>query len=352
MAEPVRDGFLEPALDAAGVVLKSGVHDGLWPGAVGSAGTGATVQRRWVLGDAEHWAGGQRPMTPDTVFDVASLTKVLATLPAILLLVQAETIALDAAAAEYLSSLDPRITIRQLLCHTAGLPAHRRYDQQVASAAELISAAAAEPLEQPPGTVAAYSDLGFVLLAGIVEAVTGQSLPHFAATQLFEPLGMVTATFAPPASWLPRIAPTELIDGRPVHGVVHDENAAAAGGGTGHAGMFATLTDLEQAIELWLPSRTPLLREELRTEAMRDHTAGLGGHRGLGWTCRGDGYDILSDGWGPRAVTHTGFTGTSLALDPITGRWCVLLTNAVHLGRGRPEVIAARRLFHRALVSS
>jgi CubicO group peptidase (beta-lactamase class C family) len=159
----------------------------------------------------------------------------------------------------------------------------------------------------------------------------------------------MAATYRPPPSWLPRIAATELVDGRPVHGRVHDENAAAAGGAVGHAGVFAGLADLERAVGCWLPG-SPLLADGLRVAAVTDQTPALDGHRGLGWTCRRDGYDILSDGWGPGAVSHTGFTGTSMALDPETGRWAVLLTNAVHFGRGRPDVLAGRRQFHAALV--
>ncbi|MDQ2957315.1 MAG: beta-lactamase family protein, partial [Actinomycetota bacterium] len=245
--------------------------------------------------------------------------------------------------------VDRRIRVRHLLCHNSGLPAHRDFHQHIHSAAELIAAAAAEPPERPPGTAVVYSDLGFILLGGIVEVVSGRSLPRFAAAEVFAPLGM-NATYTPPESWLPRIAATELMAGRPVHGRVHDENAAAAGGGVGHAGVFASLEDLERAIALWLPGET-LLDEHLRAAALRDHTPELDGHRGFGWTCRGDGYDILSDGWGPAAVSHTGFTGTSMALDPVTGRWAVVLTNAVHFGRGRPGVLAARRAFHAELAS-
>ena len=94
----------------------------------------------------------------------------------------------------------------------------------------------------------------------------------------------------------------------------------------------------------------PLLSDGMRSDALRDHTSALDGHRGLGWTARGDRYDILSEAWGPHAVSHTGFTGTSIALDPVSGRWAVLLTNHVHYGRGRPKVFAARRRFHAALV--
>jgi CubicO group peptidase (beta-lactamase class C family) len=130
---------------------------------------------------------------------------------------------------------------------------------------------------------------------------------------------------------------------------VHDENAAAGGGVAGHAGLFGPLDAVVHCLASWFAGG-PLLTEPVRAGALRDRTAGLGGHRGLGWTCRGDRYDILSTGWGVAAVSHTGFTGTSVALDPGTGRWAVLLTNAVHFGRGRDAVFAARRRWHAALV--
>jgi CubicO group peptidase (beta-lactamase class C family) len=332
----------------ADAVLRRGVADGLWPGIVAAVGTGAAVEHEWVLGAAENWSGGYRAMAAETVFDVASLTKVLATLPSVLLLVQGGRLALDDVAAEYVPGLDRRVRIRHLLTHTSGLPAHRRFPG-VTSLDDLVACCAAEPLEIAPGTRVAYSDLGFILLGAVVQVLSGEELPEFAAHSVFAPLGMRAATYDPPAEWLPRIAATEVIDGRVTHGVVHDENAAAAGGHTGHAGLFATLADVRAAVPLWLPGG-PLLDGSLRADALRDHTVGLGGHRGLGWTCRGDVHDILSAGWGAAAVSHTGFTGTSIAIDPVRSRWAILLTNHVHYGRGRPEVFAARRRFHAALV--
>ena len=133
---------------------------------------------------------------------------------------------------------------------------------------------------------------------------------------------------------------------------MHDENAAAEGPGCGHAGLFGTAEDLRRYLAAWLDPAVPLLPGELRDAALRNGTAGLGGARGLGWTCRGDAYDVLSDGWGPAAVSHTGFTGTSVALDGVTGRWAVLLTNAVHLGRNRDAIVSLRRRFHAALVDA
>lgn len=342
-----RAGFTGSGLDAAGAVLVAGVEQGLWPGLVAAVGDAGGEQRRWVLGSAERWSGGERPMTADTVFDLASLTKVLATLPSVLLLVQRGAVRLADPVADFVAGVDPRITVEQLLTHSGGLPPSVDLTQRARTADELVHAAATiEPVAEP-GAAVAYSDVGFVLLGGVVAAASGVELARFAADEVLAPLG-VAATYSPPGEWLARIAATELVDGRPVHGVVHDENAAAAGGRVGHAGLFGSLNDVVGCLPLWRPGG-PLFGDALRAEALRDHTAGLGGHRGLGWTCRGDGYDILDDGWGPAAVSHTGFTGTSVALDPRTGRWAVLLTNAVHFGRGRPEVFAARRRFHAEL---
>ena len=167
---------------------------------------------------------------------------------------------------------------------------------------------------------------------------------------MLAPLGS-GARFLPPAAWRDRTAATEVVDGVTTIGVVHDENTAAAGGVAGHAGLFGTAEDVRAAVPLWLADG-PLLSATLRADALRDETAGLDGHRALGWAARGDRFDVLSDGWGPAAVSHTGFTGTSLALDPVSGRWAVLLTNYVHFGRDAlDDARAARRSFHAALVS-
>ncbi|GAB2476980.1 serine hydrolase domain-containing protein [Jatrophihabitans fulvus] len=313
---------------AADELLHEGVAAGLWPGVVAAVGVGSEVQRTWVLGQADTTVG--RPFTADTVFDLASLTKVLVTTPLAL-----RHLALDAAVREYLPDVDPRLTVEYLLTHTSGLPAHVRFT--ATSSDELVRQAAAVPLEAGPGTRVAYSDIGFVLVGGAVVAVSGRPLDELADGL---PGG---ARFRPPASWAGRIAATEIYDGVPTLGVVHDENAQLAGGVAGHAGLFGSLADVLALLAPWRDGTWP-------SDAFRDRTAGLGGHRGLGWTCRGDGHDILSAGWGDGAVSHTGFTGTSVALDPVTGRWAVLLTNHVHFGRGRPEVFAARRRWHAVLV--
>lgn len=340
-------GFGQRGLDAARSLVQETVATRVWPGAVYTVGHADEVQDVWATGWAEHGPHGRRPMTRATVFDLASLTKVLATLPAVLRLIDHGAIGLDEPLATYLPEVDPRPTVRQALTHTTGLPRHQRF--MAASTGELVGAVAAVPLEAEPGTRVAYSDLGFILLGGIVERVTRTAFARVVDTEVLGPLGS-GARFLPPAAWRDRIAATEVVEGVTTVGTVHDENAATAGGVAGHAGLFGTIEDVRAALPLWLADG-PLLSATSRAEALRDQTIGLDGHRGLGWTARGDGYDILSDGWGPHAVSHTGFTGTSFALDPPSGRWAVLLTNAVHFGRARPDARAARRAFHAALVS-
>lgn len=358
----MRPGFGAAAVEAAGAVLTGAVEAGVVPGAVAAVGTGPAEQARWVVGDAETGAGGTRPMGADTLFDLASLTKVLVTLPAVLSLVDRGQLRLTDPLGRFVPGVHPAVTVAQALTHTGGLAATRDFagsvpgTRTVTTTAELVAAAAAEPLVRPPGTRVEYSDLGFVLLGGLVEQVDGRPLDVVAAA-LVRPLGS-GVMFRPPPELAYRTAATEVLPTpsgphRGLVGRVHDENAAAAGGVAGHAGAFGTLPDVAATVQAWLPgprvNGAALLSPRLRARALRDATAGLGGHRGLGWTARGDGHDVLDAGWGPAAVSHTGFTGTSVALDPVSGRWAVLLTNAVHFGRGRPEVAAARRDFHAAL---
>jgi len=354
-------GFAAAGLEAAGAVLTAAVGTHVLPGAVAAVGTGRSVQARWVLGDAETGPGGSRGMTEDTLFDLASLTKVLVTLPAVLTLVDQGRLRLEDRIRRHVPGVAPAVTVAHALTHTAGLAATRDFTASVTTTAELVAAAAAEPLERPAGTRVEYSDLGFVLLGGLVEQVDGRPL-DVVAEVLLASLGS-GVVFRPLPALAYRTAATEVLPTpvggpRALVGRVHDENAAAAGGVSGHAGAFGTLADVVAVVQAWsagagtgggalLPPQ--LLSPQLRARAFRDATVGLGGHRGLGWTARGDGHDILEAGWGPAAVSHTGFTGTSTALDPLSGRWAVLLTNAVHFGRDRPGVQAARRDFHAAL---
>jgi CubicO group peptidase (beta-lactamase class C family) len=328
--------------------------DGVMPGAVLAAGRHTSEPLLlYVAGDAQRDGAATRPMTADTVFDLASLTKVVATLPSVLYLVGRSEVGLDDPVRRYLPAFGPgkdEVTVRQLLLHTSGLPDQRRYYQWLREAKEVRAAALAEPLVAPPGTIVRYSDIGFITLGELVEAVAGCGLREFVQDVVCAPLGLTATTFLPPARWADRIAATESVDGVAKVGVVHDENAEVLGGVAGHAGLFGTAADLGRYAAAWAGDSSPMAG--LRAEALRCQTEGLGGRRGLGWGLRHDRWDNMGDGWPESGAGHTGFTGTSLSIDPDSGLWAVLLTNAVHFGRG-PEhsVVGLRKAVHAAVAA-
>ena len=360
------------ATPTAADLIDQAVVAGVVPGAVLAAGVHtAEPLLLHVAGDAQRDATAKRPMTAGTVFDLASLTKVVATLPALLYLAGRGEIGLDQPVSRYLPPFagpgKSAVTIRQLLLHISGLPAERRYYLHLRDAAEILAAALAEPLVAEPGTVFCYSDVGFIALGELAAAVAGCGLDQLVQDVVCTPLGLTSTRYRPPAQWAGRIAATEITGGtgagggsggagetgqtgRAKVGVVHDENAEALGGVAGHAGLFGTAADLARYAAAWAGNGWPM--EGLRAEALRCQTEGLGARRGLGWGLRGDKYDNMGDGWPATGAGHTGFTGTSLSVDPHSGLWAVLLTNAVHFGRG-PEhsVIGLRKQVHAAVAT-
>lgn len=288
-----------------------------------------------------HRAYGQRalepqpePMTQDTVFDAASLTKVMATTPVVLRLVENRRLDLDAPVARYLPEFGANgkaaITVRHLLTHTSGLRPGLPRDKAWSGSAAALELAAAESPQQPPGTKFVYSDINFIVLGELVRKVTGQDLAANAQALVFSPLGMGDTGYRPQSK--ERIAPTERqADGRPLRGVVHDPTARRVGGVAGHAGVFTTAGDLARYARAWL-GKGPRnwLREDTRQNAVAVHSpAGLP-RRGLGW-------DIDSAYAGPRGARfpvgsfgHTGWTGTSLWIDPFSKTFVIFLSNRNH----------------------
>jgi CubicO group peptidase (beta-lactamase class C family) len=338
----------------AGELISAAVGSGGVPGVVAMAGRGPDTFATWVAGQACAVPGYERPMTADTVFDLASLTKAVATTTVTLALIGAGHLGLEDPATRFVPAAAP-VTLRQLLTHTSGLPASRAFYQQCRSREELLRELYRTPLEAQPGTRVAYSDLGFMLLGSIVSAVACSPLERAVRDLVSAPLGMADTGFNP-AGPPERFAATEVYGGVPWTGVVHDENARVLGGVAGHAGLFATAADLARFAGWWAGADdepVPLALRRLATTCQTDgpepSSTGLSGRRGFGWVCPGDRYDILGSTWPPAAVSHTGFTGTSLALDPVSGLWVVLLTNSVHFGRDAAAVRALRRDVHAAL---
>jgi CubicO group peptidase (beta-lactamase class C family) len=344
-----------PGDASAAWLVDRAIDAGVIPGAVLAVGRNtATPVLLHVAGDAQRDAAARRPMAVDTVFDLASLTKVVATLPAVLYLARRGAIGLDEPVHRYLPAFagpgKDQVTVRHLLLHTSGLPCQRRYYEYLRDRPAVLAAAMAEPLVARPGTVFAYSDVGFIVLGELAAAVAGCGLDELVQDTVCVPLGMTATRYLPPADWAPRIAATEITGAAAKVGVVHDENAEILGGVAGHAGLFGTACDLARYAVAWAAiSMSPA---GLRAEALRCQTDGLGGRRGLGWGLRGDTYDNMGGGWPASGVGHTGFTGTSLSVDPVSGLWVVLLTNAVHYGRGPGHsVVGLRRNVHAAVAA-
>jgi serine-type D-Ala-D-Ala carboxypeptidase len=290
------------------------------------------------------------PADADTLFDLASLTKVVVTLPLVLLLHQRGRWSIDDPVARWLPGA-PRspVTISQCLQHAAGLVPHRPYYETCAGPAEIRRAVIAELADAVPGPIN-YSDLGFMLLGWAVEECAGEPLADVAAREVLEPLGMACTGYRPSAP-VRRIAATEAggdqrAGSGVVWGSVHDGNAFALGGVSGHAGLFGTAADLGRfASALLTPDRHPVLSAETLA-LMTARQAGAGAEaRVLGWRLNPDAWGSWPDG----TLWHTGFTGTSLLIAPALDTAVVLLTNAVHPVRRLDQTSALRASIHRAI---
>lgn len=342
-------------------LLRAAIDAESLPGAVIAVGIGQDIVYEQALGFAEQLHGITRPMTFDTLFDLASLTKAVATLPSILLLMEQGELRLADPVTRFIPTFTgaekEAVTLRHLLTHSSGLPAYREFYRTLSQRDEILAAVIAEPLEASPGAQVVYSDLGFILLGEIVQRVTGQTLDAYARQQVFEPLGMVQTQFCPPRELAPHTAATEDKQGKGVKvAVVHDENAEALGGVSGHAGLFAPARDLIRYLHMWLglpKSDDNLLSAPTRHLAVQLHMHGTNTARGLGWVLRGDVYDHMGDLWPQTGAGHTGFTGTSLAFDPVSGLWTVLLTNSVHYGREKNQLMRRLRpLIHNVVAAT
>lgn len=350
-------GKLERAFQVVGDTVGDG--EGPIPGAVSVViRNGITIWPRcwgWAVRKPEKIA-----MTPYTVFDMASLTKVMATTPSILLLTERAMLRLDDPVCMFIPEFGcggkEYITIRHLLTHTSGLPDHIKFWEQGLKGKEIIDAICNLnlPENSEPGTHVLYSDLGFIILAEIVYRITGSDIAEFSKREVFEPLGMKSTGFLPLDSMKKMVAATEYREdlGRVMWGQVHDENAYALGEIAGHAGLFSTPLDTAIYAQMWLnPDKGSVLSKAAIQTAIREQV-NLEERRGLGWMLTSrtfcSGGDFLSDS----AFGHTGFTGTSLWCDPEKNLAIILLTNRVHAGREGTSHIRLRARFANAVCAA
>jgi len=335
-----------PRLSGVDAIIQQAVADGNIPGAVLVVGHDGAVVYRKAYG-SRALEPHREPMTLDTVFDLASLTKVIATTTAVMQLVEQGKVRMNDPVAKYLPEFAQNgkedITVRQLMTHYSGLAPDLDLTTPWEGKNTAYQLAFTEPPETTPGSGFVYSDINFIMLGALVERVSGETLDAYTTRHIFAPLKMTRTRFVPPATWRAKIAPTQYDENEHMlRGVVHDPTARRMGGVAGHAGLFSTADDLAKFAQALLNGGGGILAPAAvakMTSPEQPPAAPV--LRGFGWDIdspfssnRGDLLPVGSFG-------HTGFTGTSVWIDPTTETYIILLTNAVH-PRGKGNAIGLR----------
>ncbi|MBD3268007.1 serine hydrolase, partial [bacterium] len=368
-------------INAAYQALREAVAEGAAPGAVGLVLKDGKIAARRAIGhrqtqivfrssetDTIKAVRFRTKMLEQTIFDLASLTKMIATTTSIMILVEEGKIQLDDPVVKYLPAFaekgKKKVTVRHLLTHTSGLPSWHRFYEECVNRSEVFTSIDTDfELLSPPGTKRVYSDLGFMVLGRLVEVVSGERLDRFAKKHIFDPLGMKHTGFLPPLKDRLLTAPTEYDAARNkiLKGIVHDGNARAMGGISGHAGLFSDSDGLAIFAQMLLNKGefqgTRILKEEtvatmlkpqLNRRAVRNGSGFLRERRQLlGWWGMDEKVTIGDIGGLPSktAYGHSGFTGTMLYIDPEHNCAAILLTNAVHPERAKADKTRLYRAF-------
>jgi CubicO group peptidase (beta-lactamase class C family) len=367
----------------ANSVLTAGLQDAAYPGAACAIDLAGAETHIHCLGHTSHcpdWPA----VSPQTIFDLASVSKVLATTTLAMLLVDAGQLDLDAPAVKHLPEFrqhnKSHLTARHLLLHNTGLPAFKPYHRSFTSAADCLAAILTEPLIYPTGTKTVYSDLGMVSFAALLERLTGRPLDALVADRIRIPLGLNVFGYNPSPDQQLRCAPTEPIeDWRAalnaardfqftrhtpelpderlyIRGQVHDPTATVLGGIAGHAGIFSTLNDVLALCRMLRdagqyngkPFISPTTLRLFTTRAGMSST-GTSSSRALGWDTPWD-ENPWTGTFSRHTFAHTGYTGTSVAIDIDRGLIAILLTNRVHPTADNKKLIALRSKFHTAII--
>jgi len=350
-----KPGSAAPNFEAVDAIMQEAVAKGNIPGAVALVGHNGRIVYRKAFG----WRSlepAREVMTVDTIFDLASLTKCIATATAMTQLIERGQVRLNDPVAAYLPAFaqngKENMTVRELMTHFSGLSPDLDLKSPWQGRDAAFAMAMQEKPDLPPGTRFIYSDVNFEILGFLIEKVSGMPLNEYASAHIFAPLGMRDTRFLPPPDWIARIAPTQYDEqGNMLRGIVHDPTARRMGGVAGHAGLFSTADDLAKYAQALLSGNKILSRPAVEKMTTPQQPATAASLRGLGWDIdspfssnRGDLLPVGSFG-------HTGFTGTSLWIDPVTDTYIILLTNAVH-PHGKGSAISLRSRVADAVVMS
>ena len=358
-------GSLVPDLQAqdqrfarAFAILEDAIRQQAFPCASIAVTHGGKLVARRAFGSFTY--GDSPQATPDTVFDVASLTKVVATTTMAAIQHERGGLALEAPWIEVtpeFSGNDSRrseVTLRMLLAHSSGLPAYEKLFLRAATREALLEEAFSVPLKHAPGTHSEYSDIGFILLGVGLERIAKESLDRFCQREIFAPLGMAATAFTPPESWRSKIPPTaddRTFRKRIIQGEVQDENASVMEGVAGHAGLFSTAADLARFAHAMLSGGKPILGSETLAAFTQRQDQPVGTSRALGW----DTPSLPSQSgryFSTAAFGHLGYTGTSLWIDPARQLSITLLTNRTWPDSTNQAIKQVRPRFHDTVIES
>jgi beta-N-acetylhexosaminidase len=356
-AAPAEAGFRPDGLAEVDRVVEEAVGARAFPGAVVAVGKDGVLAHLQPFGRLSY-DDDAAPVRADTIYDLASLTKVIVTTTMAMILVDEGKLDINkpvsAFLPEFRGGAKDKVTVWHLLTHSSGIDWWAPLYKELKGKDAYLKRVLAMDLVYEPGVKSVYSDLGVLLLGEILERVAGQDIDAFARARLFEPLGMRDTTYRPGPELLPRIAPTENDPwrGKVLRGEVHDENAAAFGGVAPHAGLFGTAPDLARFAQMLLNGGVFEQKRIVSREALERFTKRQGvpdSSRALGWDTPSENSSAGSL-FGPRSFGHTGFTGTSMWMDPDRNLFVILLTNRVHPTRENNAIRGVRRAVADAVV--
>jgi len=342
-------------LDSLKQFLQKSIADSAFPGCAIAVGFQGDLLLQEGFGHYIYDPQSKK-VNSQSIFDLASLTKVVVTTNVTMILYERGLLKLDWKVSEIIPAFKgpdkEKVTIRHLLTHSSGLPAWQKLYLNIKGKENIVQAICETGLEYQPGTDYVYSDLGMILMQAIIESIVQKPLDLFFTENIAIPLGLKRTFYNPESRWINEILPTEISDWhkRLVHGFVHDENAYAMGGVSGHAGLFSCIEDLAVICQLYLNGGIYAHQRIINTGTIELFTQRqnlvAGSTRALGWDTRSEQGSSAGDYMSLRAFGHTGFTGTSLWIDPEHQLFVVLLTNRVYTTRNNQKIQKVRPLVH------
>ncbi|MBC8213733.1 MAG: serine hydrolase [Candidatus Marinimicrobia bacterium] len=357
------DGNMDINLTESLVVLENAIEDKIFPGAQVFIAKNGKVIANQGFGN-QTYDDTSKVVNSKTIYDIASLTKVLVTTPVMMKLISQKKLSLDHEVSqfypEFVGGGKEKVTIHHLLTHSSGIEPYIMYfmEEIFKNKEDILNDILQRDLIYEPGTEIQYSDLGIILLTSIIEKIEQKPIDELAQKWVFNPIDMQRTFFKPNSAYLPEIAPTEfdsIYRNIMIHGIVHDENTYLMGGVSGHAGVFSTAEDIGKYAQImlnkgtWLSSR--LFKKSLIHEFTSRQNLPFGSDRAIGWdTPSRNGKSSAGDYFSDLSFGHLGFTGTSLWIDPEQEIIVVLLTNRVHPSRENNRMYKVRRDFHNAVM--